>query len=84
MMSITQKVKVTLELEIPVWISGTFGPWTDILIVRYGFLVVSYLRGGRDFGFWSSYSWKKQVSLYESKDDDPSNWFVDGIFKRMR
>lgn len=38
---------------------------------------------GRVLSFWSSSSWWKGMCLLESKEDDPSNWFVDDIRKKV-
>lgn len=45
--------------------------------------MVSSLIRGRVLNFWSSSSWWKGMCLLESKEDDPSNWFVDDIRKKV-
>lgn len=61
-------------------LTDALGFLCDIIVPRYGALIVSSLLRG--LGFRSTSTWWKCMPLLESKEDDPSIWFVDVILRK--
>lgn len=66
-----------------VFISGASGLWCNILFARYGVPIVSSLSKGRIFGLRYASTWWRDVSLLESKKDDPPKKFEKGLIRKV-
>ncbi|GAU39871.1 hypothetical protein TSUD_69190 [Trifolium subterraneum] len=64
-------------------LSGGQGIWRDIIFARYGFLYPSPHFGGRPSGFRGASLWWKDVSLLGTSVEVASDWFSDGVVKRV-
>ncbi|GAU22757.1 hypothetical protein TSUD_129690 [Trifolium subterraneum] len=64
-------------------LSGRQGIWRDILLSRYGSLYPSPHLGGRPVGFRGTSAWWRDVSLLGGTTDSTSNWFYEGIGKKV-
>jgi hypothetical protein len=64
-------------------LSGGQGIWRDILMARYGSLYPSPHLGGRPVGFKGTSAWWRDVSLLGGSMDSTSDWFSEGIGKKV-
>jgi hypothetical protein len=64
-------------------ISEGTGIWRDILLARYGTLFPAPHLGGRPSGLRGASSWWSDVSLLWTSVDSQSDWFSEGVFKRI-
>ncbi|GAU10371.1 hypothetical protein TSUD_422770 [Trifolium subterraneum] len=59
------------------------GIWRDILMSRYGSLYPSPHLGARLVGFRGTSVWWKDISLLGGSMDSTSDWFSEGIWKKV-
>ncbi|GAU49947.1 hypothetical protein TSUD_408420 [Trifolium subterraneum] len=64
-------------------LSGGQGIWRDILLSRYSSLYPSPHLGGRLVGFRGTSTWWRDVSLLGDTTDSTSDWFSEGIGKKV-
>jgi hypothetical protein len=59
------------------------GIWRDIIFARYGLLYPLPHFGGRPSSFSKASLWWKDVSLLRTAAEVASNWFAEGVIKRV-
>ncbi|MCH84799.1 ribonuclease H protein, partial [Trifolium medium] len=64
-------------------ISEGIGIWHDFLLARYGTLFPAPHLGGRPNGLRGASSWWTDVSLLGTQVESQSDWFSEGVFKRI-